>query len=862
MIKSRNTAVFALIGAAAASLMAPHPVRAQAEPAEAAFRPPAVPLVTSDPYLSVWSEADHLNDKNTQHWTHHEQSLVSLIRVDGKAYRLMGDDPDTTPALPQTGLQVLPTRSIYQFENEAVHVTMTFMTPALPHDLDILTRPVTYITWDVRSMDGKTHSVSVYDSTSSELAVNEPKQKVTWLRQSMGPLTALSVGTVDQTLFDPAGDDTRIDWGYAYTAAPSSQAKGAIGGDQALLTDFIENGTLPAKDDASTPRATDDDQPVLALAFDLGSVGTKPVSRHAMVAYDEIYSIKFFGQRLRPYWRRNGATPSTLLQAAEQDYPSLVQRCTQFDNQLMADMTTEGGMRYAKICALAYRQCLAANGIAADKNGQPLMFTKENTSNGDIATVDVIFPQDPMMILLSPTLAKASIVPVLIYGSSPRWRFPNAPHDLGTYPVARGTDDGGEQMPVEESGNIIIICDAIAQEEGNANWVTPWWKNLSQWAQYLEQYGQDPEDQLCTDDFMGHLAHNSNLSIKAIIALAAYADLCKMRGEKANATKYHDLAVGFAKHWMEAAADGNHYRLAFDKPNTWSQKYNLVWDKLLGLNVFPPQVASAEVAYYKSVLQPYGVPLDSRTHLTKTDWSFWCATLADNQTDFETIVSPAYDYLNATTTRDPISDSYETDNIRSGGMHARPVVGGLFIKMLDDRSMWQKWSKGDKVKAAGWAALPPPPTITSVIATSQVTPQTWHYTTDKPAENWITTGFDDSAWQKGTAGFGTDGTPGLVKHTTWNTDDIWLRRTITIPAGITTSDLQFIVYHDEDVQVYVNGILATSEAGYNGAYVPLPINPPALALLKPGTTVTLAVHCHQTTGGQGVDVGLAHVIQH
>src|ERR1700709_2793224 len=95
--------------------------------AEDAFRPPAVPLVTSDPYLSIWSEADHLNDKNTQHWTHREHSLKSLIRIDGKAYRLMGADPEGVPALPQTGLQVTPTRSIYQFQNPSVRVTMTFM---------------------------------------------------------------------------------------------------------------------------------------------------------------------------------------------------------------------------------------------------------------------------------------------------------------------------------------------------------------------------------------------------------------------------------------------------------------------------------------------------------------------------------------------------------------------------------------------------------------------------------------------------------------------------------------------------------------------------------------------------------------
>ncbi len=113
------------------------------------------------------------------------------------------------------------------------------------------------------------------------------------------------------------------------------------------------------------------------------------------------------------------------------------------------------------------------------------------------------------------------------------------------------------------------------------------------------------------------------------------------------AEKYAALAKTDAAHWVKVAADGDHFRLAFDKPNTWSQKYNLVWDRILGLNVFPPSVAQMEVAHYKKVMQRYGVPLDSRTHLTKTDWSFWSASLADNQADFEAIISPIYDYLNA-----------------------------------------------------------------------------------------------------------------------------------------------------------------------------------------------------------------------
>ena len=826
--------------------------------AGSSFRPPAVPLVTSDPYLSIWSEADALYGGTTRHWTHREHSLVSLIRVDGKVYRLMGSEPQDAPVLPQISVSVQPTRTVYEFENSQVHVSMTFLTPALPEDLEAFSLPLSYITWQVRSVDGKEHTVALYDSASSQLVVNNAGEKVEWKRGRAGELLVLQIGTVSQRVLGSSGDDHRINWGHAYLAADSKAARGAIGASRDLVGQFRATGILSSADDSRMPRAANQDEPVMAVVFDLGPIGGAPVSRTALVAYDEIFSIKYFGKPLRPYWRRRGATPASMLKRAAREYKQLAARCASFDAEVLDDARKVGGEKYAVLCGLAYRQCAAACGLAADDRGQPLFFTKENTSNGDIATVDVFFPMDPQWVLFSPTLAKATLVPILAYASSWHWKFPNAPHDLGTYPIAKGTDDGGEGMPVEESGNMLILCDAVAHADGNASFVSPWWPKLTQWAQYLEQYGLDPENQLCTDDFMGHLAHNANLSIKAILGLAAYGDLCRMRGDNAGAQKYHDLAQTDAQHWMKVAAEGDHYRLAFDKPNTWSQKYNLVWDRILGLNIFPPEVARKEIAFYKTMLQRYGVPLDSRTHLTKTDWSVWSATLAETQADFEALISPIYDYLDQTTTRDPLADSYETDKVESGGMHARPVVGGIFIKMLAEPELWKKWSQRDRTKAGPWAALPELPhlQITEVVPTSRTAAVNWSYTVERPAEGWMNMGFDTSSWREGPAGFGTEGTPGAVVRTTWNTGDIWLRREVTLPPEM-RGDLRFYVYHDEDVEIYVNGQPAASEDGFTTGYVLLEISPAARALLKPGARVLLAVHCHQTAGGQNVDVGIA-----
>jgi Domain of unknown function (DUF4965)/Domain of unknown function (DUF5127)/Domain of unknown function (DUF1793)/Domain of unknown function (DUF4964) len=823
------------------------------------YRPPAVPLVVHNPFLSIWSCADHLTDDVTRHWTKHPHSLTSIIRVDGQSYRLMGNQPADLPAMPQTNVRVLPTRTIYEFEQSPLHVTLTFVTPALPDDVDVLSRPLTYVTWAVKSLDGKPHAVSVLFSASSELAVDSPGQQVVWERPQIDGLTALKIGSKNQPYVLRAGDDSRIDWGYAYIAADSNQSKGAIGSQDSLLQSFIATGAPPAEDDARQPRSVNDALPTMALAIDFGQVAGDPVIRRAMIAYDDVYAVDFFGKKLPGFWRRTpGMNGDKLLVLANSQYDDLLAKCIKFDDELMADTKAVGGDDYAYMCALAYRQSLGACGIAADANGQPLLFTKENTSNGNMATVDVIFPMDPILVFLSPTLAKASLAPVFVYAASPRWKWPNAPHDLGEYPIAFGKDDGGESMPVEESGNMLILTDAISQEEGNTKFADAWWPQLTRWAKYLEQYGLDPEEQLCTDDFKGRLAHNANLSVKAIVALAAYGDMARIHGDTATADRYMNMARADAAHWVEADGEGDHFKLAFDKPNTWGQNYNMVWDRILGLNVFPADVAKKQIEFYKTKLQPYGLPLDSRDRLTKTDWTIWTASLADNQADFEALTSPIIGYLNQTTARVPFVDSYVTDNFHSDGMHARPVIGGVFVRMLTDKAMWKKWASMDQQTVGNWAPLPLPPVVKEVIATSRKSPFVWSYTTDKPVDAWTQPGFDDSQWKKGPAGFG-QGAPDSHPRTRWDTDDIWLRREIDMPAA-DIAKLKFISYHDEDVEIYVNGVLAGTATGFNTQYQPIDMIPEGRAALKVGKNL-IAVHCHQTTGGQYIDVGISEVTE-
>ncbi|MCC8155498.1 MAG: DUF4965 domain-containing protein [Tannerellaceae bacterium] len=590
----------------------------------------------------------------------------------------------------QKTANVLPTQTFYTFVCGPVELDLVFTAPLLMEDIDLVATPINYISYRVRSLDKKQHDVQVYIETTPQLAVHEPTQPTVSSTLQKNGISYIQSGTIDQPYTVRIGDGVRIDWGYLYLAAPTSPAKSlSIGNYYDMKQEFITTGKLlPAAQNYISRQL--EEMPALAYTENLGQVRSTGKDGFLMVGYDDVQAIEYFYERRPAYWKHDGQV--SIFDAFEKYqaiYPSLMNRCREFDNQLMDDAVRAGGKEYAELCALTYRQAISAHKLITDKNGNVLFLSKENHSNGCINTVDITYPSAPLFLIYNPDLVKGMMTPIFYYSESGRWNKPYPAHDLGTYPIANG-QLYGEDMPVEEAGNMVILATAISLVEGNAAYAAKHWETLSTWANYLIENGLDPHNQLCTDDFAGHLAHNANLSMKAIVAIAGYGEMARMLGKENTARRYIETARQLAIEWERMANDGDHYRLAFDKSGTWSQKYNMVWDKVFNLNIFPTQIKETEINSYLNRQNKYGLPLDSRKDYTKSDWVLWTACLSNDLPTFKKFITPIYKYANETHSRVPISDWHDAHEGHMMNFKARSVVGGYYMKLLMDKVQEKK----------------------------------------------------------------------------------------------------------------------------------------------------------------------------
>ena len=641
------------------------------------MRAPAVPLITVDPYFSVWSPSEKLNHAVTMHWTGKPNQILGTVSVDGKKYSFVGYNRDLHK-MKQISLDIDAMSTTAVYENDDIILTAVFTSPLLMDDFHVMTRPVSYLSVSYTSRDGKAHDVSVEIKANETLCLNTAEQSPV-VAAEVSPcccVKGIRMGNSEQNPLNKSGDDRRIDWGYFYLAA-----KG-----EGVETRFDERKKGGVTNIYLTAPLTEGE------------------SRLILFAYDDLESsIIYFEKTLKSYWNKDGMTIDEAICEAAKDYDDVKARADEFSKKLYADALASGGEKYAEIVTLAYRQVIAAHKLVLDEEGEVLFISKECFSNGCAATVDVSYPSIPMFLLYNPELVKGMMRPVYKYAESKAWteeyKFDFAPHDVGQYPILNGQVYGyskttGEmkysmQMPVEECGNMLIMEANVALATGSADFAAKRIDLLCTWCEYLLKYGADPAEQLCTDDFAGHLEHNINLSLKAIMGIRGMAILMEMLGRADDAAKYKAEAEKMAEIWHATAknADGT-TNLAFDRPGTYSMKYNMVWDKVWGTGVFTDEFMAGEVNNNFVHFNEYGMPLDSRADYTKTDWMVWTASMAADRDTFEKYIAPMWKAFDEMTTRTPMTDWYDTVSGNEVGFQNRTVQGGLYMKMLMDA--WKK----------------------------------------------------------------------------------------------------------------------------------------------------------------------------
>jgi hypothetical protein len=676
------------------------------------LRPPATPLAVRSPYLSTWQGSDTLTGAWSSFWNGRVTAICGIARIDGTPYLFAGEPSiPNGPALTtmsQTSLQVTSTQSIYTLTGGGVTLTVNFFSPI---DLDDLQRqcvPFSYITAQAASSDGGDHAVELYFDISGEWAHGDSTQDISWTQQQTSATTALSFTPTNPSVL--AEDNDQASWGTVVFASPANSALSfQIGQDQVVRALAASTGALANSVDGNQPRPIDDDWPVFAFCSSLGTVTPSGASApfQVVVGHVRTPAVSYLDANLNAWWTNYWGGWPDMVDWFVGDYGSALASADALDQQIETDANNAvgggtAGSQYAALCALALRQAVGGTELV-DYGGSPWALLKEISSDGNVSTVDVVYPASPAYLYLSPSYLQLLLEPLIAYAEN-GWIEQFAEHDLGQrYPNAAGGVTNGsdiqEDMPVEETGNMLIMVAALLQRLPSAQagaFAQQHYAIFRQWAEYLLPNALDPGLQNQTDDFTGPIANSANLAVKGILGIGAMSLIAGIAGNSTDQASYLNTAFSYVSQWVSLGEDpsGPHLDLAYGDAGSWSLKYNAFPDRLLGLGIVPLGVQALEASWYQANAGTYGVLLDPRNDYTKADWELWTAAwLADQADARNTLIQGVYGFLDNTAQRVPFTDLYVVATAAQVSFQARPVVGGVFGLLLSPAAPTTAWYK-------------------------------------------------------------------------------------------------------------------------------------------------------------------------
>ncbi|KAI0092705.1 hypothetical protein BDY19DRAFT_1054180 [Irpex rosettiformis] len=656
------------------------------------FNPPSIPLAVRSPYLSAWMNqgpnGTALNDDWPKFWTGNIVGWAGYIKVDNITYLFLGAPnlPDTQKAV-QKSMEFTSTRSTFILTAGPVELTAEFLSPIEPHDFVMQSFPFSYLTLTTSSNDGKPHFVQLYTDMTAEWTTSNTNQLVNWTTSVNNGITH-QVQVQQQTQFTEV--DSRIQQGSAYYA--TTQVTGLTwqsGSDVTVRGEFISYGVLQNTQDTKF-RAVGDSWPVFAFAHDLGNVAqSSPVTVAIGHVRDPAIQYSVADPTLKiqsSYFWSKFALISNAISFFLNDYPSAISRARQLDSKIQNDASAIS-TDYAAIAALSARQVLMSTEITLPKQSdgkwnisEPRMWLRA----GDVDTVDNIYPAWPFFLYMNATYGKALLLPLLEYGMSGQYPSQWAVHDLGgPYPQVNGHNDGKDtEMPVEETANMLIMALSYTQRTNDTSLITTYFGLLDQWAQYLVSNTLTPTNQFSTDNFAGSLANQTNLAVKGVLAIKAMSSIATLAGQSEKAASYESTASSYISEWQQLAVstDQKHLTLNYGNDSSWVLAYNLYADKLLGTNLIPKEVYNMQTAWYGSVSNSFGVPLDTRNTyvLSGKRWQIWSAATVTDPIVRDLFITNLKKYITDGQSSAPLSDWYDTVQGKPNGFPARAVVGGHF----------------------------------------------------------------------------------------------------------------------------------------------------------------------------------------
>lgn len=660
-------------------------------------------MFVKDPNYSFWSVTEELNKSNLQTWWGEEKRIYGFIKTNGKTYCFLGNGTDFSACgvenAEQTEIAVTAFTTDYAFRAGGTGLKVKFVSPLPPNEPMLSSLPVCYMEYEI---EGDDHA-EIFLAVSRDAASNagNPERGVCGGVIQCDNFESAFFGLRRQKPLSNNGDLIGADWGYWYLAGEECCILGA--------TD------LAAYLAAGIKKFSNTEEERYLLAMNRSSNGA------ILLGYDEAVSIDYFGDYRKGFYLQS----HTILEALHtvwQDRDKIDEKLDAFGKDLEA-RAKPFGSAYIDILHASLRQAMSAHKLIEDSEGNILFLSKECGSNGCIGTVDVSYPSVPLFLLYNTELVKGMMRPIMKFARMPAWKYDFAPHDVGTYPHCSGqvyglnrekdkysgnlSQKGNEetyfpfyllpescnvydlkyQMPVEECANLLIMQYACFRRDQDISFFRENFDLSEKWVEYLVTYGLKPEEQLCTDDFAGHLKNNLNLAIKATVGIACYSELAKAANKAEVAEKYRKTAEAFAAEITAFANQFTHLPISWDSDEgTFSLKYNFAFDKLLGLNLFGEDILERETDHYLQMANAFGVPLDNRKAYTKSDWLCWAAALTDDPSKRERLLSPIAKFLKESPDRVPFSDWYMTDTGSYLYFRARSVQGGCFILLLGSKA--------------------------------------------------------------------------------------------------------------------------------------------------------------------------------